>query len=379
MSALASGSDSRARAASFDPRSVTFVSSQTGWVLGTTSCASAGRCLELRRTGDSGTSWSLQRLPASLLSAADRKVGGQPATDAGTGLSVRFADPRDGWIYGQLAVASSAGVGTEPNLWATHDGGRTWRKQRLSWLGKQSSILDLEAAAGAVHLLTTDDSPGVTIASSPTARDGWHSSSKLRLGLPAGGGDLAGAIVLAGATGWFIEGNNRGTTGSARLVNGRWVAWVPPCASVGGSFAVPAAATPSDLVAACVMGGFASDLSKAAPKGATLGSTWLYLSRSGGKSFAAGPELGRRGPSFDGVLASPSPGTILIARQNGTGQELRASFDGGKHWTTVYRGDLAYLGFATPSQGVGIVELASGKAGMIMTFDGGHHWSAVRF
>jgi hypothetical protein len=60
-------------------------------------------------------------------------------------------------------------------------------------------------------------------------------------------------------------------------------------------------------------------------------------------------------------------------------QDLRASFDGGHHWTVVYAGQLLYLGFTSPAQGVGIVQLSRSTTGLIMTFDGGHHWVPVRF
>ena len=132
------------------------------------------------------------------------------------------------------------------------------------------------------------------------------------------------------------------------------------------------------------MGGFAYGLSKAAPAGAALGSSWLYFSDNGGRTFAAGPELGPQGYSFGGVLASPSPGVVLLSRAYfGNGdlneQDLRASFDGGHRWSVVYRGQLSYLGFTSPAQGVGIVQSSKATTTMIMTFDGGHHWAPVTF
>jgi hypothetical protein len=293
-------------------------------------------------------------------------------------LNIRFADLDDGWIFGNLPVAGPTGLDA-PELWDTHDGGRTWHRETLAVLGRNSSILDLEAAAGRVHLMVLDAKPSVAVESSPVSRDRWRSSSSVAFGLPAGGGELSGAFVLHGVHGWLVEGNDRGTTGSAQLVRGRWVAWTPPCSAVGGGFAIPSAPAPSYLVAACVIGGFASPLSKAAPPGATVGSTWLYVSRNGGKSFRAGPELGREGAFFDGVLASSRPGALLIGRQIGTGQELRASFDGGRRWAVVYRGELRYLGFTTATQGVAIAARAGRASSMIMTHDGGRHWAAVHF
>ncbi len=86
------------------------------------------------------------------------------------------------------------------------------------------------------------------------------------------------------------------------------------------------------------------------------------------------------------MLASPASGIVLLSRAyfgNGGGNEqdlqTQASFDGGHPWTMVYRGELSYLGFTSPAQGVGIVQSSKATTAMIMTFDGGHHWAPVSF
>jgi hypothetical protein len=377
--ALTSGPNATA----FAPTSVTFVSLSTGWALGTIPCSPGGRCLGLRRTTDAGRSWSPGPLPAALVRAADRKVAGASAGCCGAGLSVRFADVRDGWIYGGLVVPSPYGASIAPALWSTHDAGLIWQNQPLPGLSSEGPIFDLEAAAGRAYFMAQTTSGGATMESSPVAQDNWR--AELSLGTPAGGAQPSGAFVLHGSSGWLIEGNDRGTAGSARLDgNGQWTAWSPPCGPVGNSFAVPAASTSSNLVAVCVMGGFAYPLSRSAPRGAVLGSSWLYFSYDGGKTFQPGPELGLRQDLFGDVLASPAPGVILISRSYfGHGdvneQDLRASFDGGHHWTVVYRGQLLFLGFTSAAQGVGIVRSSGTTTEMIMTFDGGHHWRQIAF
>jgi hypothetical protein len=236
------GGSTAARAATmvsgFSPISVTFVSPSTGWVLGTSGCRS-GRCLALRETTRAGRSWSARALPPALLRAADRKLDGNlAATAPGAGLNIRFADLDDGWLFGNLPVAGPTGLDA-PELWDTHDGGRTWHRETLAVLGRNSSILDLEAAAGRVHLMVLDAKPSVAVESSTVSRDRWRSSSSVAFGLPAGGGELSGAFVLHGVHGWLVEGNDRGTTGSAQLVRGRWVAWTPPCSAVGAGPELP--------------------------------------------------------------------------------------------------------------------------------------------
>ena len=381
------GHDDALAVSAFAPRSVTFISTQTGWALGTVGCASAGACLQLRATTDAGRTWSLRSLPAGLVAAADRKAAGIEADlSDGAGLDVRFADAQNGWIYGNLAVTTPQSGGAlgalEPTFWSTHDGGRVWTKRSLAG-SPSGATFDLEAGAGLVHLLWQNGGGRVRVESSPVTEDRWRDSSAgATLGNPAGGGNQLGSIVLEGSTGWLIEGNDRGTYGSARLgSDGRWHAWMtPPCSTVGGGFAVPAAATPSELVAICIMGGFAEPLSPAAPRGATLGSSWLYVSHDGGARFEAAHELGRQDTiSFGSVLASPQPGVILTTRSEGSREQLIASFDGGADWRGVYTGAVTYLGFTTPSQGVALVAQSGMRTAMIMTFDAGRHWSQVRF
>jgi hypothetical protein len=364
---------SSATGSGFEPLSVTFVSLTTGWALGRAPCRSSGECLALFETTDTGRSWSARSLPASLLAQADRKLDGRTA---GVGLNVRFADPSDGWIFGGIPLASGSGVMV---LWSTHDGGQVWHKQTIRAFS--GGIFDLEAGAGWAHAMAPDNGDGVAVESSPVSRDSWRSANKVALGDPAGGGEQSGSIVLQGGTGWLVEGNDRGTTGSARLDSAhQWAGWTPPCANVGGSFAVPAASSPHNLVAVCVMGGYASPMPKAAPRGATLGSTWLYTSDNGGMTFRAAVELSRQGYVFDGVLASPAPGVVFSGYgETGTDQELLGSFNGGHNWSVVYRGDISYLGFTSPSQGVAIVQLTNGTTRMIMSFNGGRSWAAASF
>jgi hypothetical protein len=270
-------------------------------------------------------------------------------------------------------------------LWSTHDGGLIWHAQTLRGLGSEGALFDVEAAAGKVYRMQKNGAAAaVAVESSPVGQDSWRLERTPSLGDPAGGGEQSGAFVLQGRTGWLVEGNDRGTTGSARLTTGgQWVNWTPPCASVGHSFAIPAATTARNLVAVCEMGGFAYPLSKSAPPGAKLGSHWLYFSSNGGESFKAGPEirLPARALPYVGPIASPSPGVVLLpdATQNGQ-SDLVASFDGGLHWTVVYRGDVNYIAFTSPSQGLAIVGSPGSTATrMIMTFDGGHTWQAVTF
>jgi len=375
-----------ATAPSFQPQSVTFVSLEHGWSLGTTRCGSA-RCLALRDTTDGGRHWSAQALPAALLSAADRRFHSQSALYAVQSLNVRFADAADGWIYGGVPeVFHQSGetlYGMRPVLWSTHDGGARWSRQTLRALGAQSVIYDLEAADGTSYLLLANARAQASVYRTPVAQDGWTRASTPVLSGPAGGANPSGGIVLAGSTGWLVEGNDRGADGSARLLGGHWVAWTPPCAAVGHSFAIPAASSPSDLVAMCVMGGFAYPLSSQAPPAAKLGSTWLYVSTDGGQRFDAGrqvPTADAGGAGYGGPIASPTATTIVTGGRTPAGRnDLVATFDGGAHWTVESPDSPLYVGFTSPTQGVAIVQAPSNALSLLMTFDGGHSWATVAF
>ena len=373
---------------SFSPISVTFSSPNNGWVLGTARCASSRTCLALRKSTNAGRTWSVVSLSPSLLGIADSPVAGATsATAQGASLHVQFADARNGWIYGSLVVpvstTSAYGI-LRPALWSTHDGGLLWLRQRLAWIEGGNPVLAVGASHGTVYLMAMNRESTVTVEKSPVGSDAWRESKAGLLQGPAGGAEMGGAFVFEGSSGWLIEGNDRGVSGSARFVNnGPWSAWTPPCNSVGDSFAVPATSTAQNLVVVCTMGGFAYQLSKAAPRGATLGSSWLYFSHNGGRSFLPGPEL-KPVKSFryfsNSVLASPKPGVLFVNRPvgSGTSEELVASFDGGVHWVTVYAGWPTYLQFASATKGVGIIQ-STGSQTMIMTSDGGRHWKPVRF
>lgn len=366
-------------APSFDPVSVTFISTGTGWALGRSSC-STGTCLALRKTSDGGRAWSAQSLPSSVLNAADKTSSGLPV---GSELNIRFANSDDGWIFGSVFTKRGPGLTLTGALWSTHDGGIEWQAEvPPKFDASQGSILDVEAGGGEAYLLA-QSGDAVLFERTPQHEDAWSLVPGLHLGLPAGGAELSGAIVLQGHTGWVVEGNDRGTTGAARLVGGRWQDWTPPCANLGGTEAFPAARDSSDLAAVCIMGGFASPLPKAAPPGATLGSAWLYVSSNGGSTFNPVTELAKQGATYGQVLGYPAPGSYFLQGTAHNRPYLRASFDGGQHWSDVYPASVVYLGFTTPAQGVGIVRAQADNVdsatSLVMTYNGGHSWSKVTF
>ncbi len=375
-------------AATFDPVSVSFVTPQLGWALGSLACAHHRRCLTLLATVSAGSSWSDVQLPAKLVKVIDGSDNDL------SGLHVDLANEKDGWVFGDEPATIHQGAqvyaGFKSVLWATHDGGSTWTLQTLHSANAlaDNNIYDVAADSTTAYVLAPKGGgDSAVVESSPVGENAWRPDGDVALNGPAGGGQPIGAIVLKGSKGWLIFGNDRGTTGSAQLSkDGTWVAWRSPCTAVGHGYAVPAAASANDLVAVCGMGGFAYPMPKTAPRGAVIGSSWLYFSTNGGDTFTVGTEVKPvKGNwsfgEFGGVLAAPRPGVVILGRNVGNGQDLITSFDGGSKWRAVFRGDVTDLEFASASQGVALVQLPNRYEDnkMIRTSDGGRNWTPVVF
>jgi photosystem II stability/assembly factor-like uncharacterized protein len=322
--------------AGFEPASVTFVSPMDGWALGTAPCGSPP-CTSVVRTTDGGATWVGIPAPADALSA--------PEAPAGV-TEIRFATPLDGWAYG-------------PDLWATHDGGATWHQVSLGVPGPVSA---LEASDGRVYAAAFDqNSADVQLFGSPIGSDNF---SAVPVSVPIGAGPVPSTqIVLQGSSGWMIE-IDRTVVGGARMVNGQWASWTPPCATVEGP-ALLAASSASDLVAACDVGLWGGSSSPAER---------LFLSQDGGTTFTEAPSVVPTGGGSVEGIATLVPGTIAEA----TSGSLYLSSDGGSSWVQTSPGQDSMwvdLGFTTPAQGVVV---HSGSA-LLMTHDGGHTWAPVTF
>ncbi len=330
--------------AGFEPVSVTFVSADEGFVLGSVACPS-GRCATIAHTTDAGRSWSEIGAPATTI--APDNADGAPAASGVDAL--RFADSQDGWAFG-------------PDLWATHDGGATWARVDVGLPG--ALVMALETARGITHAVVDDGTRGFRILTSPVATDTWRMTG---VTLPFGAGPVpAVQLVLSGDAGWVLQ-NDRTVVNGARLRAGTWASWQPVCADVVGP-AYLAASSATDLVAACDVGLWGD------PKGGHL-----HVSTNGGSSAA---ETGTKIPAaLSGAIASGTPKTIVVGGTDPTGAVLDGSFDGGTTWTQVLAigdGQPVDLGFTTADQGVVVVR-AVGTSRLFMTRDGGHTWDPVAF
>jgi hypothetical protein len=338
----------------FRPSSVTFIGTQTGWVIGQAgtpgNCATQ-YCTSVARTDDAGKTWT--GVPAPVTGPAD----------GATGVSqIRFLSGSDGWAFG-------------PQLYATHDGGHTWTQVVTDGL----RVTDLETVGSRAFALFAsctgtgpafaDDCVSYTLYSSPAAANDWTPVGPATSGLSGG----AASLVLTGTRGYLLAPDRMLYSGPVNgPVNGRapWQAVASIPCPVGPSLAdgqptgaLLAAADTANLVLACA--------SSSAP--GTQQAKQVFTSANGGMTWqnaGAAPGLGLA----TSVAATPD-GTYVLA----TGQGIDVQPAGSGAWQAATltgpapAGGFGYVGMTTDAQGIALP--ADPAAGTVwFTFDGGKTW-----
>jgi len=338
----AAGGDSKRSIAGFNPVSFTAVSDSDYWLLGTIPCR-AGSCYAILRTTDGGRSFT--RVPA-------------PGLRAGRGVvpTLRFADRRDGFAF----VAGPGGA-----LYATHDGGTTWRRLALG------NVLAFATAGGNAYVVTARCSlqacTGYRFRRSPVSANVWSEAA-----MPFASDGSALDLAAHGSSVWLLgtpagEGRWRSDELARSTDGGRTFVTSPgPCTpGLGGDLAPTSAGV---VWAVCPTGMMAA----------------AWRSTDGGRTFArlTTPPLVN-----SAALAPASRDTAVLAR-NGARSRLLRTTDGGATWTAPSTPGtptfMPWIGFTDAHVGAALVQTrydTSTKREIEVlwrTTDGGAHWSEVR-
>jgi photosystem II stability/assembly factor-like uncharacterized protein len=309
--------------AGFEAVSFTAVSERTFWLLGTVPCH-GGRCTAILRTEDGGRSFTGVHAPALPTS--------------GTTPELRFADRLDGFVY----------VPWRGVFYATHDGGRSWRRLALG------RVLGFATGSGNVYVVTSR-----RLEYSRVSANAWRArplpfpSDGSPLDLEAHGANLW-LLGTQRATGSFHDdlarSNDAGRTFRTRA---------GPCVpGLGGELAP----TSTNVVwAVCPTG--------------MLGGAWR--STNGGVSFARlhTPQL------VNAAQIAPASATTAVL-DRGVGVRLLRTTDGGKEWrppkTPGRATSIMWVGFTDARVGAALVQTDLAKTALWRTADGGATWSNVQ-
>lgn len=333
--------------AHFLPWSVSSVSAQVSFVLGDAPC-SRPPCTSMVVTSDGGRTW--HGLPAPRAPLLDNRFGsGLPPVYVS---EVRFANVRDGWVFGG-------------GLYATHDGGRHWRHVGFGGLG--GSTLTIQQ-------LETDGQNVYAVAARCNTAGGM--CQDYRLYQAAAGSDTWGAVPGIGPQSSALDLALSGRRGILIAAAGLWVRdggdWqrrtAPSCPGAVGS--VAASASGHRLFEFCGEG--------------AAGSAYLspWASDDNGATWAKVAGGSARVTNGHVTVAAASPTLLLVGSANpDLGGPVLRSTDGGRTFTDSGLPRLSagwwYVGARTATS---LVALPGRPDGSIWTSrDSGRTWQVYRF
>ena len=347
-----------AAAAAPPPLSVTFVGAATGWVMGQTipagrcDLATAPACIALHRTDSAGAAW--------------RGVSPPPAhgPDGATGVSqIRFLNLSDGWAFG-------------PQLWATHDGGRTWtqipthgwRVTALEARGQQ--VFSVWAQCAGTGAGFASRCTAFAVHSSPAGSDAWKPVLGAAAGSSTARTGTAASLLLTGTTAYLLPPDGIVSSGP---LTGTSLRPAAETASPASAPCLPGPAQPDGQPSGALLASASSRLYLlcAGPSAAGQQSKAVYTSANGGHTWQRAGQAPAAGIAF--FLSGSPSGALVLATSRG----IEFSADGGASWSaaggTTPPGGFAYAGMTTSAQGVAVPADPSQHA-VWFTYDGGSTW-----
>jgi hypothetical protein len=329
----------------FAATSVTFVSADQAFVLGTAPCPGKP-CTSIVRTLNRGATWT--GLPAPVVPLGDPYT----TSDHSAAWGIRFASPSLGFVFGN-------------GLWQTTSGGQRWS----AITGPSGQIVDLEVIDGQLLALTD----------TCTTRSGCAQSETLyRRAVDSGPWQVvthvsqARAIATQARVAAALDGSGVVVTSNGGLT----VALrATPCASPAAAGSSVAVTGPDSLALLCAGGAAAGSVQKTVYVSDDLGAHWA---RAGSPPLAGDPW---------GISAG-APARLVVAAVSGASW-LYYSGDGGARWSTAYQAggggaEFNDIGFTTTTDGVAVLGPAytDGNTGdmpgkLLLTSDGGAAWHAV--
>ena len=328
--------------AGFRASSVTFVSSDEAFCLGT----APGHATLVVRTLDRGQTWVRLAAPVAPL--------GSPGSSAASAVwGTRFASASQGFVFGD-------------RLWQSGDGGRHWALAGTP----AGQILSLAAIDGQVLALVAKGSGPARLLRRPLAGGPWTQIASVKTADAFDPTDLiatqAGtAAVLSGTS--VLVTTNGGLSVTSRATPSA-PGFQPDCVAVTSSHA---------LALLLVGQGAAGSTEKL-----------VYTSTDSGLHWAKAGTPSNEGDPV--TLAGGSPTDLVLATASGASWLDRSS-DGGHSWATVLTyGDggegWADLGFTTTTNAVvvhGPADSAGNSDGrparLLLSANGGATWQPVSF
>jgi hypothetical protein len=338
----------------FVAKDLTFVSTRTGWLLGTAPCT-APPCTSIVRTADNGRTWI--GIPAPR---ADLEPNGQSGcTGKPCVRGLRFANPNVGYAYGSTA------------LYLTTDGGATWKTAP----GQADAIEVANGTAVRISHDTEGCPPGCTyqVSIAPVGTTDWHP-------VDVPGSPLVGNGVQLLRTGHHayaeVYRNPAGGASNAQATlltsadDGRhWTVRADPCGGTGDQEAdSPQLAVADD--------GSLTVLCRLRVGGTT---SFVVASGDGGVTFGAHHPAPADATAYAVGAADANTPLLAVA----TGDTTKLYRGAGTSWTAA-----ATVPAAAPTDGsLGVIGFEDGRTGrfapgtnaLLSTADAGRTWATYTF